>query len=674
MEQVSLADMIKFKKQYAALLIVATILSFQLIRSAVLNYIEKKAYLEAVNNTTSFHTDREVEVFDSLEQRGGPIDPGELFLNSRSCKNCHGYDSAQYGLVTYDSVDVNIYDDWVGTMMANSSRDPFWRAKVSHEILVNPSHSLELQNTCTKCHAPMGNYMSMYQGNPFYTIADMMSEADSLGIDGISCMACHMIGDQGLGTLFSGNIPYDTSHVLYGPFTGVQTGPMQLYIGMTPTWSSHVSQGRVCSSCHTLITNTVDLGGTPTGSTFVEQATYHEWVNSTYSADEVVCQTCHMPQTQDSVRIATGYFGLQNRFPFNEHKFMGSNLFMLKLMKENRTSLGLKAKDRNFDSTIAATIDMLENRTLNLNLSVDSVNIDTAFFTVRVTNKAGHKFPSGYPSRRAVLQFVVIGSSNDTLFQSGMFDSNYEVIDINPTWEPHYNIISNETQAQIYEMVPGDVNGNFTSLLERADTMLKDNRIPPEGFSTLSSVYDTVRIVGDAETDPDFNHSIINGSEGTGRDYVHFHVPINGYNQPFSIYTNIYYQALPPGFLEEMFAYNSAEIDTFRNMFNSSDQAPFLVGSDSIINIALGTEIPDFDDLIKVGPTPTQDGFVNIYLPEATDNLKFTLYESNGKFVKDWMHKDLNTYYNIQLPAAKGTYILDIVFKGKHFVRKLLRN
>ena len=38
-------------------------------------------------------------------------------------------------------------------MMANSARDPFWRAKVSHEILVNPAHSVGLQDKCTSCHA-----------------------------------------------------------------------------------------------------------------------------------------------------------------------------------------------------------------------------------------------------------------------------------------------------------------------------------------------------------------------------------------------------------------------------------------------------------------------------------------------------------------------------------------
>src|ERR1700741_290298 len=139
-------------------------------------------------------------------------------------------------------------------------------------------------------------------------------------------------------------------------------------------------------------------------------------------------------------------------------------------------------------------------------------------------------------------------------------------------------------------MVMGDVNGNKTTVLERADTLLKDNRIPPEGFVSTSSVYDTVGIIGNAFTDPNFNRTLGSGTEGTGKDYVYFHVPINGYSAPFSVYAYMYYQTLPPGYLTEMFTYSSAAIDTFQNMFNGSDKSPFLVAEDSIMGVALGAQ------------------------------------------------------------------------------------
>ncbi len=37
--------------------------------------------------------------------------------------------------------DVNVVNDWRSSMMANSARDPFFRAKLDHEVLVNPGHA-----------------------------------------------------------------------------------------------------------------------------------------------------------------------------------------------------------------------------------------------------------------------------------------------------------------------------------------------------------------------------------------------------------------------------------------------------------------------------------------------------------------------------------------------------
>jgi hypothetical protein len=346
-----------------------------------------------------------------------PIDSGEYFLHSAECKTCHGYDPSNYANVDANGNDVNLFDDWEATMMANSAKDPLWRAKVSHEILVNPAHALELQNKCTSCHAPMGHYTSKYKGNPHYTLADLAT--DTLGLDGISCTGCHTIGENGLGygAFYSGNIPYDTNNVLYGPFQNPITGPMQLYVGMTPAYSAHMSESKVCSSCHTLITDVADINGSSTGKTFVEQATYHEWLNSAASVDNITCQNCHMPQITDSVRIANQYLNLPPRSPFNKHKFMGGNAFMIGLIKDNKTRLGITTLDKAFDTTLAATTRMLKYYTLDLDLALDSITTDTAFVKVRLTNKAGHKFPSGYPSRRAILQLVAVGPLNDTIFE-----------------------------------------------------------------------------------------------------------------------------------------------------------------------------------------------------------------------------------------------------------------
>ncbi|MEZ4917539.1 MAG: hypothetical protein R2792_00415 [Saprospiraceae bacterium] len=107
---------------------------------------------------TPFHSDAELEFFKANFNGKNiahdpdfflEIDSNILFPIAKTCGGCHGFDSLGFAFITYDGKEVNVYDDWRSTMMANSARDPFWRAKVTHEILVNPSHSLELQDKCT---------------------------------------------------------------------------------------------------------------------------------------------------------------------------------------------------------------------------------------------------------------------------------------------------------------------------------------------------------------------------------------------------------------------------------------------------------------------------------------------------------------------------------------------
>ena len=145
----------------------------------------------------------------------------------------------------------------------------------------------------------------------------------------------------------------------------------------------------------------------------------------------------------------------------------------------------MDVEDGRFDSTIQATEANLMLNSVEMTVSFDSAASDTGFFRVHLQNKVGHKFPSGYPSRRAVLQFVVVDAIGDTIFKSGTFTPDARVVGENPAFETHHDFISNSDIPQIYEIVMGDVNSNFTSLLERAAVLLKDNRLPPLGFTCL---------------------------------------------------------------------------------------------------------------------------------------------------------------------------------------------
>lgn len=637
-----------------------------LVLGVILCFVSAMSVFSPGNNNVHarFHTDEELRAF--RDHSRAPIGPGQYFLNSFRCSGCHGKDSSGNANINEAGDDINLYDHWQPTMMAQSARDPLWRAKVSQEITTNPAHSSELQDKCTSCHAPMGRYDKFYHGGGHYAMSEI--DGDSLGRDGVSCAACHTIGEAGLGTMFSGDIPYDTTRKAYGPFIAPEAGPMQLYEGYTPTFSLHMDESKVCSPCHTLYTETADLSGNPTGATFPEQATYHEWLNSVYPSQEKPCQRCHMPQLEGPIIIANGQTGLTPRMPFNQHTFMGANFFMLNMLKENKTQLGIDVDDWKFDTTLAATSRTLKEQSINLDLDLDSLTDDTAFFTVKLKNKAGHKFPSGYPSRRAVLQFVTLNANNDTVFKSGIFGSGFRVLNENPQYEPHYNIINQTTQAQIYEMVMGDVNGDYTSTLERAAVMLKDNRIPPEGFVSSSSVYDTVAVVGVGPNDTDFN--LENSTEGSGTDYVHFHVPVASFSGNISTYARLYYQSVPPKFLDEMFDLNTTEINTFRAMYQNADKTPFLMQQDSLLNIQLITGVAENENTFSVFPSVTGDG--RIFISAETEIKNISVYNAEGKLVFAENTGKNNTH--IVLPKTSGIYFIEVQTAKKTIHRKVLRN
>ncbi len=619
--------------------------------------------------TSRYHSKKELA---SFQMHTGPIGPGEYFLPSSRCGGCHGKDSLGWANVNEDLVDVNLYDRWSASMMGMSARDPFWRAKVSQEKLVNPAHGLDLEDKCTSCHAPMGHYNAHFNGASHYTIADF--DNDSLGIDGVSCAGCHTIGEAGLGTTFSGEILFDTTRKIYGPFVGPMVGPMQLYTGYTPVYSPHISDSKLCASCHTLITSTADLNGNLTGGKYVEQATYHEYKNSIYSQNNTSCQNCHMARISDPIMIANGYLSLTPRTPFNQHSFAGANAFMLKLMKANKNALGLDLPDYKFDTTLIATDRMLKEKSVDLTLHFDSVANDSAYFRVKLVNKAGHKFPSGYPSRRAVLQFVIKDSSNDTIFKSGIFHSDFSVAGEQPAFEPHHNIINQSGVSQIYEIVMGDVNGNYTSVLERGAFSLKDNRLTPTGFSTQHPSYDTVQISADALADPDFNK--ISGIEGSGTDEVHFHVPVAGINGSINATAKIIYQTLPPKFVQEMFSLSSAPIDDFKNMFNAADKTPVVANADSLMNLQLitytATQLNQRDD-IRVFPTLTVDGRVSVNAYGKIEIKQIDVFDANGKYVIGKISSQNTKSETLNLTGDEGIYFIRIKTNKKEFYKKVIK-
>ncbi|HEU4718834.1 MAG TPA: T9SS type A sorting domain-containing protein [Bacteroidia bacterium] len=610
-----------------------------------------------------YHSKRDLARIHEFFQ-SQPYDTNTYFATGGRCGGCHGHDPTHISLYTSWGEDVNIMDDWQGTMMANSAKDPLWRAKVSHETAVNPGLQLETEDKCTTCHAPTGHFEAHYLGQQYYTMN--MLATDSFGLDGVNCTGCHEIKDTLQGNNFTGNLFYAQKQV-FGPVQDPVSAVMEFFVGFTPSYSAHMTHSELCAGCHTLITNTTDLSGNLTGGTYIEQATYHEWKNSSYPANGITCQHCHIPQIQDSVKLATNYPFIEGRFPFDRHHLIGGNAFMLKLMQGNMSTVGNTCESWNFDTTINRTTRYLRDSTLNMQVVQTARTVDTVFYDVQLTNKCGHKFPSGYPARIAWVEFVVTDNLGDTLFADGLHDAAGNVIGRDPGFEPHHDVINNVNDVQIYEMVMGDVNNNPTTVLERADTCLKDNRIVPVGFSTSHPSYDSTRVIG-VTNDPDFNY---NGPvEGTGGDIVHFHVFLNGYAGALNVTSRVYYSSVPAKWLTEMFSYNTAPINSFHTMYDNADHTPMLVAEQIMTNTITGTSSQNGLPGITCYPNPVTDGTVHFSGYAGSGLQEVRVYDLSGKEVLPAIPG--NEFDGTLVLPGRGVYLVSFRTARGTVVKKII--
>lgn len=562
-----------------------------------------------------------------------PVPPSQKVAHSIHCSGCHGFDESGLALIDDDGNDVNIYDDWHISMMALSSHDPFWRATLKHEVSLFPGHQNAIETTCLKCHAPLGSNQAHWDNRP-YTYHEML--ADSLGLDGVSCSSCHQQSPAGLGSGHTGNLNLDTNRIMFGPYPNPFKGPMQLYVGFEPVFSDHIYTSELCAGCHTLITSTLDENGNATGGSFIEQATYHEWINSVYSLQGKECQSCHMPFIQDSVVIATDFSVLKKRHPFGLHQFFGANTAMLTMMKENRKDLGIRQGTDNFSWD-----QSIDNNRISLQRSaqieVTSMNIfnDTLDIDVVVKNNAGHKLPSGYPSRVVWLQVVLTGTtSTDTIFASGILEEGGHIKGRDLPFEDHHQVITAEDQVQIYEMVMSNSHGDLTTSLNAAATPLKDNRLLPVGFKKDHPVYDTTSVWGTALEDDQY------GVESQkGEDRIQYKIALNGKKGTGDLSISLHYHTFPKRWLNDIFTSDSiAEVATFKNLYQGYEDKDELLYELQLNDIPLwntSSMDPVSSYAIAVFPNPVARQLNLSINPSPNVQLSYRITNFQGQLMQE---------------------------------------
>ena len=293
---------------------------------------------------------------------------------------------------------------------------------------------------------------------------------EALARDGVSCTVCHQISSERLGTRESFNGNFVVASPLangrrrafgaFAPDPG-RSRIMHSVTGFEQEQAAHIQQSELCATCHTLVTVARGPDGAIIGS-LPEQMPYQEWRHSAFDAERRSCQSCHMPRVDGPVRVAS-VLG-EERPSLARHTFLGGNAFMLRLMNRFRDELGMEATSAELEATARATVRQLEEETATISIERATMAGETLELDVVVRNLTGHKFPTGYPSRRAWIHVTATDRQGRIVFESGRV-SGSGLVEGNAsdaaadTFEPHYEQITSADQVQIYESIMGTPAG-----------------------------------------------------------------------------------------------------------------------------------------------------------------------------------------------------------------------
>jgi hypothetical protein len=501
-----------------------------------------------------------------------------MFAPSGECLACHN------NLVSPSGEDVSVGASWRGTMMANSARDPYWQASVRRETIDHPSRSADIQDECAACHMPTAQKMARAAGGKGEVFAHLPiaakageSPVEILAADGITCTVCHQIAPDRLGTRdsFNGNftvappLPTGTRRI-FGPYE-VDAGRrriMHSVTGFEQATGAHVRDSELCATCHTLITEALGPDGRVIGS-LPEQMNYQEWRHSTFFTEKKSCQSCHMPVVQGPVRISS-VLG-DYRDSLSRHAFVGGNAFMLRLLNRYRTELGVEATPAELEATARATVRQIEQETGTVAIEAASVAQGALTVDVAVRNLTGHKFPTGYPARRAWLHLTVRDASGRVQFESGRPSADGSIAgsdsDANGNaFEPHYAEITAADQVQVYESIMGTPGRVPTTGLLQATMYLKDNRLLPAGFDKATAAAE-IAVVGGAASDADFTG---------GGDRVRYRIAVPTATG-LTVDVELRYQPIGYRWAQNLASYDAAEPKAFVGYYNTLAPASSLV-------------------------------------------------------------------------------------------------
>jgi uncharacterized repeat protein (TIGR01451 family) len=454
--------------------------------------------------------------------------PEQLRANipsSIDCDTCHS---------------VPIYDKWRGSMMSQAGRDPLMWAALSTANVDMPGAG----DYCLRCHIPKG----WLEGRSHPADGSALQVEDIS--NGVACEVCHRMVDPipsetdetvviDLSVRAELTAPIPSGYVgsssmiadpddnrrgpfSFGPALSYHTAYQTDFLGQS---SDAGTRSRLCGTCHNLDNPVLswdegrgqywpnEMGiAAPEfadGVFFPIERTFDEWLNSEYAQSGVyaprfagskpdgivsACQDCHLLRTTGiAAEAAFNPFtrDCQTTGCLPEHTLVGGNTWTPQLLQDPDWRLSAEGESTYLHNTVLSAQDMLQKAAALTVTLVPSGTVKIA--TVRVINHTGHKLPTGYPEGRQMwINLRAFDAEDSLIYESG-------------TYDPVTGQLHRDADIKVYEVKQG-ITPELAALLKQPsgesfhfilnNTIVKDNRIPPRGYTQAAFDRPGLRPVG----------------------------------------------------------------------------------------------------------------------------------------------------------------------------------
>ncbi|MEA3275063.1 MAG: cytochrome c3 family protein [Pseudomonadota bacterium] len=478
---------------------------------------------------------------DSTQPRGAP--PGVNDDGQVLDPIIEGFRApAQFEGFILPGEDHNFYEEWVGSMMGNTIRDPAFfatlnvanqdfidyvnslsaddRAQLLEDLKLPPDADEELlpvtADLCLRCHAPAG-WLEGHSEPPtpsfpflkgqFWGAAfleesvtdpvDLLAESEA-EMEGVQCDTCHRTYDgqrrssrHDGSTMMAGN---------GGMFVSLEN-PFEEEHGFIPdTVFDFQKEGDFCGTCHDvtnpLITTKTEIDGVvPENMPHPIERTYTEWFWSGYRNNKR-CQDCHAPMKFLGAQTWLLSPGLNNLWGNVDQKWVDRG-YTVSASRDLALKDGAE-RNRKFMAEAAAKLEFVDSPKRARAGREVTVN-------VKVTNLTGHKLPTGFAEGRQMwIHIKAVDKDGNVFFEDGALDGDGALIRNAQT-----KVYEQEILAEGYPFIDDDakdLDGDGVispEEIEKAqhfhfvlmNKIIKDNRIPPMGYNKAAYQADGAFIV-----------------------------------------------------------------------------------------------------------------------------------------------------------------------------------